>query len=146
MRAIKNFEEFVKERVVKKQKPDLSRAEYLFNEVEKAYALLFVKIEKLGVNKDTSNDIIKTCYDIIMELIRAKMLLAGFNASGFGAHEAEVAYTRLLGFKEKEVQLLDQLRYFRNGILYYGKRFDEEYAEKIITLTKKVYQKLTHDE
>jgi len=41
-----------------------------------------------------------------MELIRAKMLIDGFNASGHGAHEAEVSYTRKVGFKETEVQFL----------------------------------------
>ncbi|HDD70761.1 MAG TPA: hypothetical protein ENF94_01220 [Candidatus Woesearchaeota archaeon] len=81
-----------------------------------------------------------------MELIRAKMLSEGLNASGFGAHEAEVSYMRLLGFREKEVQILDQLRYFRNGILYYGKSFDEEYAEKIIGFTKRIYQKLMDED
>ena len=36
---------------------------------------------------------------------------------------------------------MTQLRYFRNGILYYGKTFDSEYAEKVIDFTKKIMKK-----
>ncbi len=77
-----------------------------------------------------------------MHLVRAKMLLDGYNASGPGAHEAEVSYMRVLGFAEKEVQFADQLRYFRNGLLYYGTSFDKEYAEKVIDFTRNIYLKL----
>ena len=70
------------------------------------------------------------------------MLFEGYNAAGFGAHEAEVSYLRKLGFSEKDIQFADQLRYFRNGILYYGTTLDKEYAEKIIEFTKKIYPKL----
>lgn len=74
-----------------------------------------------------------------MQLIRAKMLLDGYNASGVGAHEAEVSYTRKLEFNEKDIQFLDQLRYYRNGMLYYGTILDKEYSEKVIEFTKKAY-------
>ncbi|MEM3370927.1 MAG: hypothetical protein QW471_04535 [Candidatus Woesearchaeota archaeon] len=139
---MRDFKEFVKEGVVKKQKPDKSRAEYLINEANKSYNLLLIKIEKLGVNNETANDLIKTCYDIIMELIRAKMLLEGYNASGHSAHEAEVSYLSLINFNERDIQFLDQLRYFRNGIIYYGTNLNKDYAEKVIDFTKRIYQKL----
>lgn len=142
MRAIRDFKEFIKEGIVKIQKPDISRAKYLKEEVEKSYKLLLLKIEKLGINDQTANDIIKSCYDILMELIRAKMLLEGYNASGFGAHEAEVSYARVIGFDEKDIQFLDQIRYFRNGMLYYGTILTKEDAERIINFTKKIYLKL----
>lgn len=77
-----------------------------------------------------------------MELIRARMLREGFNSVGKGAHEAEVVYLRKLGFKSSEVEFADQLRYYRNGIIYYGKTFDEEYAEKVIRFLEKVKGKL----
>ena len=78
-----------------------------------------------------------------MFLIRSKMFETGYNSSGHGAHEAEVAYGKQLGFSDIDIVLLDQLRYFRNGILYYGKRFDKEYAEKIISFTENNYSKLS---
>ncbi len=139
---MRNFKEFIKERIVKEQKPDKSRAEYLINESLKSYNLLLKKIEKIGVDNDTANDFIKNCYDIIMELIRAKMLLDGYNASSFSAHEAEVSYLTMLRFNEKDVQFLDQLRYFRNGIIYYGTNLNKEYAKKVIEFTKRIYAKL----
>ena len=77
-----------------------------------------------------------------MELIRAKLLLEGYNASGHGAHEAEVSYMRVLRFNENDVQFANQLRFFRNGMIYYGTILDTEYAEKVIEFTKRIYLKL----
>ena len=77
-----------------------------------------------------------------MLLIRSKLYLEGYSASGKGAHEAEVSYLKILGFPEKDIHFVDQLRFFRNGILYYGTAIDKEYAEKVIEFTKKMYPKL----
>jgi hypothetical protein len=143
MRAIKEFEEFKKTGIVKQQSPNSSRAEFLKEESKKSYNFLQKKLKAFGITNETANDLIKSSYDIIMELIRAKMLLEGYNASGQGAHEAEVAYLRTLGFKEKDVQFADQLRYFRNGMLYYGTSLDEEYAQKVIEFTNKLYKELS---
>lgn len=142
MRPIKDFEEFVRLGIVKKQSPDISRAQFLREESEKSYSFLQKKIQAFGISEETANDLIKSCYDIIMELIRAKMLLEGYNASGQGAHESEVSYLRTIGFKEKEVQFTDQLRYFRNGMLYYGNSLDKEYAQNVVDLTKRIYIQL----
>ena len=142
MRAIKSFDEFVKEGIVKKQGADKSRVEFLIKESENSYKFLMSVLEKIGVNDKNANDIIKDCYDIIMELIRAKMLLEGYNASGAGAHEAEVSYMKILGFDEKSVQFADQIRYFRNGMLYYGTILDKEYAEKVFEFLNKIRKKL----
>ena len=142
MRGIKSFKGFEERRIVKKQSPDASRAEFLMGEAERGYNNLLKMIEKIGIAKDNANDFVKNCHDIIMELIRAKMHLDGYNASGFGAHEAEVAYLRILKFSEHDIQFADQLRFFRNGMLYYGTMLDKEYAEKVIIFTNKIYKKL----
>ena len=142
MKAIKIFEDFIKERIVKLQNPDKSRAEFLIKEAEQNYNYLLELIEKIGIKNENANDYIKKCHDILMGLIRAKMLTDGYNASGYGAHEAEVSYLRTLGFKEKDVQFVDQIRFFRNGMLYYGTILDKEYAEKVIEFTKENYKKL----
>ena len=142
MSAIRNFDYFIKEKIVKVQTPDKSRANYLIKEAEKTYSLLLRKIELLGISDETANDFIKSCYDTLMELIRAKMLFNGYNASGLGAHEAEVSYMRTWGFNENDVQFLDQLRYFRNGMLYYGTILNKDYAKKVIDFTKKNYKNL----
>lgn len=142
MKAIKNFEEFIKLGIVKKQSPDKSRAEFLLKEAENSYNLLLELIIKIKLENNHANLFVKSCYDILMEVIRAKMLFKGYNASGFGAHESEVSYLRILGYKETDVQFLDQLRFFRNGMLYYGTSLDMEYAKKVIEFTKKNYSKL----
>ena len=142
MKGIRKFEEFIKENIVKKQSIDKSRAEFLIKESENSYNNLLEMIKKLKLNNINANTFIKTCYDILMELIRAKMLLDSYNASGFGAHEAEVSYMKVLGFDEKDVNFMSQIRYFRNGMLYYGTALDAEYAMKVIEFMKKIYPKL----
>src|SRR3989344_8476188 len=142
MRAIRRFDEFIKENIVKKQGVDRSRAEFLVKESENSYKILLEMVEKLKLEDNNANMFVKSCYDILMELIRAKMLLKGCNASGFGAHEAEVSYMRVLGFTENDVQFADQIRFFRNGMLYYGTQLDRIYAEKVIEFTKRLYPKL----
>ena len=142
MKAIRKFEEFLRDNTVKKQSIDKSRAEFLIKESENSYNNLLEMIQKIKLNDVNANSFVKSCYDILMELIRAKMLLEGYNASGFGAHEAEVSYMRILGFNEIDVQFADQLRFFRNGITYYGTILDKAYAEKVIEFTNKIYPKL----
>ena len=142
MKPIKNFDELIKERIVKKIIPDKSRAEFLVKEAEQSYKYLLKLIEKMGIDNLNANDYVKKCYDILMELVRAKMLLGGLKAFGLGAHEAEVSYSRNLGFNEKDTQFLNQIRFFRNGILYYGTKLDREYAEKVLEFTKRNYAKL----
>ena len=143
MKAIRSFDDFIKDRIVKTQSIDISRAEFLKKESENSYSNLLEKIRLIKLTDKNANDFVKSCYDIMMELLRAKMLLNGYNASGIGAHEAEVAYMRLLGFEEKDVQFADQIRFFRNGMLYYGTILDKEYAEKVLLFLEKARKQLT---
>ncbi len=83
MRGIRNFEEFIKENIVKKQSIDKSRAEFLIKESENSYKNLLEMLQKIKLSDNNANNFLKSCYDILMELIRAKMLLERYNASGF---------------------------------------------------------------
>ena len=142
MRAVRNFEEFISENIIKKQSSDKSRSNFLASESERSYLFLMEMIKKTEITDQNANFFVKNCYDIIMEMIRAKMFLDGYKSEGFGSHEAEVSYLRNLGFNENDVQFVDRLRFFRNGMLYYGTVVDKEYAEKVIEFTKKNYLKL----
>src|SRR3989338_3223288 len=142
MKHLKLFEEFLTEGVVKRVTINKERAKSLVNESERKLRSLNKQLEKIGVENDNANDYVEYCYGIIMYLVRAKLYLEGYNASGQGAHEAEVSYMRILGFNEKDVQFADQMRFFRNGMLYYGTRLDKVYAEKVIEFTKRMYLKL----
>ncbi len=89
MKPIKQFDKFIEEGIVKKQAVDKSRAEFLIKSAGRGYKNLIEMTEKIEINDISGSTFLNSCHDIIMELIRAKMLLKGFNASGFGAHEAE---------------------------------------------------------
>lgn|SRR3989338_1265029 len=142
MRVLKQFEEYVHEGVVQRARINKERAKNLLIESERKMLSLGERLEKIGIKDENANDYVEYCYDIIMHLVRAKLYLEGYSASGQGAHEAEVSYFRVLGFAEKEVQFADQMRYFRNGILYYGTSLDAEYAQKVIGFVNKICPKL----
>ncbi|MBI4014829.1 MAG: hypothetical protein HY365_02640 [Candidatus Aenigmarchaeota archaeon] len=142
MRAVRYFEEFLAQGIAKKQAPDYSRAGFLANESEKSFAFLKTIISDYGITDDNANSVVRLCYDIFMEIMRAVMLKNGFNSSGQGAHEAEVSYMRNIGFGDSDIIFADQMRYFRNGIVYYGKVLDAEYAKKVYGFLEKVYPKL----
>lgn len=137
MRPIRNFDEFMEEGIVKKQSPDKSRAASLRNEALQAEESLKEILDTVGITEKNPNTIIKIAYDIIMENLRAAMIEQGYNAGGQGAHEAEVSFMRKLKFSENDIQFCDQLRYFRNGIAYYGKTFEKNYAEKVVAFLEK---------
>lgn len=139
MMPLKTFDEYLKEGAARKQSPDKLRARSLVAESEESYKILISFIEKIGLNDSNANHVIKNAYDIIMELIRAKMLSDGFGTTGKGAHEAEVSYLAEIGFSINDVEFANELRYFRNGIMYYGKRFDKTYAEKVLAFLKRMY-------
>ena len=142
MKKIKDFDEYVKIGTVKKVKENKQRAESLIIESERKIKSLEERLEKIGIRDDNANDYVEYCYDIIMLLIRAKLYENGYNASGVSAHAAEVSYLHVLGFEDKDIAFLDKIRYFRNGMLYYGTILDKEYAEKVVIFAKKFYEKL----
>ncbi len=142
MRQVRNFQEFIEECVAKKQAPDKPRANFLASESEKSYLFLLEIARHYGISGRNATTFIKPSYDIIMELVRACMLKAGYNASGLGAHEAEVSYLREIGFKESDIQFADQTRRFRNGITYYGRQLDEEYAKNVFNFMTRIYPRL----
>jgi hypothetical protein len=139
---LKEFQDYLNEGILRKINPNNERALDLAEEAKRKLKNLKKRVEKLGVEDESANDYVGYCYDIIMALIRSKMLKEGYVGSGLGAHEAEVAYLEKLNFSKNEIRFADQLRYHRNGILYYGKLFDEDYALKVIEFVRKAYLKL----
>jgi len=138
----KNFAEYLNKGIIKKCSPDHSRAKFLLEESEKSLRGLKKRLEIMEIEEDNANSIVKDCYDIIIELIRAKLLLDGYNSSGQFAHEAEVSYLTKLGFSDNEISFVNEWRYFRNSVTYYGKQLDIEYAKKVTIFTEKIVPKL----
>jgi hypothetical protein len=139
---VRTFEEYIKNGVIRKVSRDLERAKGLFHESARKFNSLQERTEKIGIRDENANDYVELCYDLLMLLIRAKLYSEGYSSSGQGAHEAEVAYMVILGFTDQDTRFMDQLRYFRNGILYYGTALDQEYADKVIRYAKRIYPKL----
>ena len=142
MNPLKSFDEFVKEGKVRKQHADISRSSYLADEAESRMIFLKEMKGRIALSDPNANYFVEIAYDVIMELVRARLLLDGFNASGAYAHEAEVAYLRNIGFSEADVRFVNELRYFRNGIVYYGKKLDSEYAGQVLEFLENAYPKL----
>lgn len=145
MRLPNDFESYLTKGIIKKITPDKPRAEFLRKESETSLEGLRERIRVMGIDNKNSNSIIKDCYDILMELIRAKLLLKGYKSSGQYSHEAEVSYLKKLGFREREISFLNELRYFRNSVTYYGKILDKEYAQKVYNFLIKIYPKLKNE-
>ena len=139
---MRTFEEYLEEGIARKNTPNKERAKSLIAESDRKMRSLRLNLEKIGINKDNTNDYAEYCYDTIMLLIRAKLQIDGYSTSGQGAHEAEIAYLKNFKFNEKDLLFMDQLRYFRNGILYYGTFLDAEYSEKVVAFTKEMHSKL----
>lgn len=137
--TLKEFKEYLKAGAVKKQAANKNRAASLVKEAGEKKEFLEVALKRIPTERMNPNFIVESCYDIVMELVRAKMFLSGLNAS---SHEAEVSYMRELGFSEADARFADDLRYGRNGIKYYGTAHTMEFAGKALEFMKKVCPRL----
>ena len=136
------FEKYVQQGIIIKCSINRPRAEFLLAEAEKSFRGLQKRIAAMGIDDENTNSIIKDCYDIMMELIRAKLLLIGYCSAGQFAHEAEISYLKKCGFSDYNVSFINEIRYFRNSITYYGKILSVEYAQQVFEFTKKRYPQL----
>jgi hypothetical protein len=138
---MKRFEEYVDLGVVKKQTPNIYRADSLVFEAKLKKKFLEQVVSRTPWKEIYPNFIIDSCYDIILELIRAKLFVEGYKTD---SHEAEVSFA--LNFLPVElVMFIDELRYFRNRIKYYGKIMDRDYSKKVLHFTRKIYPMLHKD-
>ncbi len=142
MTNLKEFEYYLSNEIIRKVSQDKPRAEFLLKESETSLIGLKERVKIMKINEFNANSIVKDCYDIIMEIIRAKMLLEGYSASGSHSHEGEVSYLKNKNITDNEIIFINELRYFRNSVNYYGKILDKEYAKKVFDFTEKVVPKL----
>jgi|SRR3989344_1616007 len=142
MNLPKSFEYYLEKGTVRRAIPDKPRAAFLIQESALSLEGLQERVKIIGINNKNANSIIKDCYDVIMELVRAKLFLDGYASNGQYAHEAEISYLKKLGFVEGDISFLNELRYFRNSVIYYGKILDAEYAEKVHAFMNKILVRL----
>ena len=103
MKLPKEFKYYVQKGIIRKSSPDKSRAQFLIKESETSLDGLKERVQVIGINDKNANSIIKDCYDIIMELVRAKLLIDGYSSSGNYAHEGEISYLKKLGFIDNDL-------------------------------------------
>lgn len=133
---MRTFKEFLEQGMIKNKRKDEARAKSLVEGAEKRKRVM----EKyLPVNQETAVQITEECYDIIRELLEAKLSKEGYKSYN---HEAVVAYLEELGFPKDEIVFVDKLREIRHGTKYYGKDVDLEYAKKVKSFLDLVYLKL----
>ncbi len=137
---MKEFKEYLSSGIVKKQSTNKQRALSIIEGVERTDLFLSTTLKSIPREKWYSNFIVDQCYDILLESIRAIMFLDGFNSGT--SHEAEISYLRALPFSEKEIRFLDEIRYCRNGIKYYGTHLPLDYALKVLSFKESVYPTL----
>lgn len=138
----KSFEEYLLENIARKITSNKERANSLIEDSDKREEFLKEAISKIEITDNNANYFIEEVYDILISLIRAKMLINGYMASGNYAHEAEVSYLIELKFTDYERNIMDEIRKFRNGIKYYGKRYKKEEAEKTLNFMNSILPKL----
>jgi len=132
---MRTFKEFKDQGWIKEKTPDEARARSVIEEAE--HRLKFFKDMK--INESSTNYIIENMYDVIRELIEAKMLIDGYKTY---SHEAIVSYLKVLEFQDSEIKFVDTLRETRHKTKYYGLITDIEYADKVVSFTKEIYKKL----
>ncbi len=139
---MKNFKEYLAKGIARKVSQNKPRAYSLIEDSEKRENFLNRAIKNINLSNDNANYFIEEVYDILISITRAKMFIDGFEASGNNAHEAEVSYLKEIKFLDFEINLMNEIRRFRNGIKYYGKRYTKEEAEKIIDFMNSLLPKL----
>lgn len=132
---MREFESFLNEKDVKKKGKDEARARSLSEEAEKRKKF----VERISLSDEDANYIIENIYDVIRQLIEAKLSLEGYKSY---SHEATVSYLKKLDFSDNQIRFLDELRKIRNGIKYYGNKSDKEYTKKALDFMKEVYIEL----
>ncbi len=144
MKPLRDFKEYVRSRVVETRPTNTERVHSL--EAESAHRAAYVDsvCKNLGINESTANYIIESCYDTLIALARARLIEANYYARGEGAHEAEVAFLRTIDVPESDINFLNELRYRRNRILYYGDRYDTVYAHQCQEKLQELRSKLLY--
>lgn len=138
----KKFEEYLAKDIIRKVSPNMQRAFSLTEDSDKRHSFLMHIIKYLPLTDDNANYLIEGVYDILISLIRARLFLEGYEASGNYAHEAEISYLNKTDFLETEIDMMDNIRKFRNGIKYYGRRYTKEEADSTIKFMDSILPKL----
>ena len=132
---MKDFDEFVREGLVRTQRKDVARARSLVEETRNRTRFL----KSIPAAKENASYIVENAYDIIRELIEARLSMDGYKSY---SHEATVAYLKKLGFPGSQALFIDDMRKVRNGIKYYGGGATLDYALTVLKFLETAHEKL----
>ena len=120
-----DFDFYLKEGKVKKQKPDLELAKSLLNDANDRFA----KMTQLNV-ENFSKIIFENIYDAIRAVLDALLAANGYKSY---SHEASIIYLQKYEVGYSILTELDDFRYKKNSSKYYGKEISSEDALAIIS-------------
>jgi len=132
------MEDFKMDDEIFKISKDKERAKDLFDMAKERLELL-----KL-IPKDKAYKIIEEYYEIIKELLTATMYIDGYKTL---SHIKLIEYfsTNYKELDENQIKLINTLRKFRIGIVYYGRKISQEFLinnkaeiKKIISILMKL--------
>jgi len=114
---------------------DKERAKDLFEMAKERLELLEL------IPKDKAFKIIEEYYEIIKELLTAIMYLDGYKTL---SHIKLIEYfsSNYKELNEKELKLIDTLRKFRIGIVYYGRKISQDFLINNENEIKKIVKTL----
>lgn len=116
---------------------DIPRARDLFQIAKERLEIIEI------LPKDKTYKIIEEYYEIILELMTVIMYLDGCKSL---SHVKVLEYVsqKYDVFSDNQIQIIDTLRKFRHGIVYYGKKVSEEYLinhkDEIVKIIKSLTQ------
>ena len=116
----------------------VERDEWRFDTIVSMAKLRLKKIERYRINEEVSF-IVEDYYEVIKELLVAYLLKDGFRSKN---HQCLISYfSKKNPEREREVQIILQMSYFRNRLGYYGEgiplkfyKINKEEFKKIIDL------------
>jgi len=112
---MKKFEEFIKERDVKRISPDMELAKSLLEELKIRAEIAF----EMKIDEKMARIVFELLYDCLRELTDVLLALDGYKSY---SHEAGIAYLKKFPeISEYEISELDSFRKIRIGSKYYGK-------------------------
>lgn len=131
---MKDFEFFLKNGEIKKQKPDKNLSKATFAE-----SMDRIELSKNLLKKEKPKYVLENAYESMREAADAVLYKEGYKSF---SHEASIVYLLKKGFSINEIIEFDRFRKIRNNIKYYGKGCDESDAESAIRLAERIIKKI----
>lgn len=77
---MRSYKEFIDNETLRKTSVDISRAKSLIEDSEKRSSFLVELLKNVKITDDNANYIIENVYDVLLQLIRAKLFQDGYQS------------------------------------------------------------------